>query len=139
MTFYCMNWNGIRDKVNSWFCCYLTTVVKQHKSAHIILKMRLVPVLSHKALFCTLCCFCYTLMIFLICLINFVSFCLAMVLNTLIFRPHQDRKCLRSYSQNVYLKYEGMFTNRDNLVYYKVRWRVISNWDSFCITKCDDY
>ena len=34
-------------------------------------------------------------------------------------------------------KCDGMITNCDSLVYYKVRWTVITNCDSFFITKCD--
>ena len=32
---------------------------------------------------------------------------------------------------------ELLRTNCDSLVYYKVRWTVITNCDSFFITKCD--
>ena len=32
---------------------------------------------------------------------------------------------------------DGIITNCDSLVYYKVRWSVITNCDSFFITKCD--
>ena len=34
-------------------------------------------------------------------------------------------------------KCDGIITNCDNLVHYKVRWTVITNCDSFFITKCD--
>ena len=34
-------------------------------------------------------------------------------------------------------KCDGTITNCDSLVYYKVRWTVITNCDSFFITKCD--
>ena len=34
-------------------------------------------------------------------------------------------------------KCHGIITNCDSLVYYKVRWTVITNCDSFFITKCD--
>ena len=45
-------------------------------------------------------------------------------------------------------KSDGIITNCESLVYYKVRWTVITNYDSFFmdllqiatgITKCDDY
>ena len=32
-----------------------------------------------------------------------------------------------------------IITNCDSLVYYKVRWTVITNCDSFFITKCDTF
>ena len=32
---------------------------------------------------------------------------------------------------------DGIITNCDSLVYYKVRWTVITNCDTFFITKCD--
>ena len=34
-------------------------------------------------------------------------------------------------------KFDRIITNRDRLVHYKVRWTVITNCDSFFITKCD--
>ena len=40
-------------------------------------------------------------------------------------------------SQKIITKYDGIVTNCDSLVYYKVRWTVITNCDSFFITKCD--
>ena len=43
-----------------------------------------------------------------------------------------QRKKFRSIT-----KCDGISTNCDGLVYYKVRWTVITNWDSFFITKCD--
>ena len=36
-------------------------------------------------------------------------------------------------------KCDGIITNCDSLVYYKVRWTVITNCGSFFITKCDRY
>ena len=33
--------------------------------------------------------------------------------------------------------YDGIFTNCDSSVYYKVRWIVNTNCDGFFITKCD--
>ena len=38
---------------------------------------------------------------------------------------------------NIITKCDGIITNCDSLVYYKVRWTVITNCDSFFITKCD--
>ena len=62
---------GIRGIANSWICSYLIkTDDKQFKSAHIFLKLRLVLVVFHKVLYWAPCCFCYTLMIFPIRLIN---------------------------------------------------------------------
>ena len=34
---------------------------------------------------------------------------------------------------------DGIITNCDSLVYYKVRWTVITNCDTFFITNCDRY
>ena len=34
-------------------------------------------------------------------------------------------------------KCDGIITNCDSLVYYKLRWTVITNCDSFFITRCD--
>ena len=34
-------------------------------------------------------------------------------------------------------KYNGIMTNCDSLVYYKLRWTVVTNCDSFFITRCD--
>ena len=34
-------------------------------------------------------------------------------------------------------KCDGIITNYDSLVYYKLRWTVITNCDSFFITRCD--
>ena len=34
-------------------------------------------------------------------------------------------------------KCDGIITNCDSLLYYKVRWTVITNCNSFFITKCD--
>ena len=39
--------------------------------------------------------------------------------------------------KKIITKYDGIITNCDSLVYYKVRWTVITNCDSFFITKCD--
>ena len=42
--------------------------------------------------------------------------------------------CWRSkvnYSQKIDTKCDGIITNCDSLVYYKVRWTFITNWDSF--------
>ena len=36
-------------------------------------------------------------------------------------------------------KCDGIITNCDSLVYYKLRWTVITNCDSFFITKCDGF
>ena len=36
-------------------------------------------------------------------------------------------------------KCDGIITNCDSLVYYKVRWTVITNCDSIFITKCDGF
>ena len=41
------------------------------------------------------------------------------------------------YSQKVITKCDGIITNCDSLVYYKVRWTVITNCDTFFITKYD--
>ena len=43
-----------------------------------------------------------------------------------------QRKKFRSIT-----KCDGIITNCDSLVYFKVRWTVITNWDNFFITKCD--
>ena len=40
-------------------------------------------------------------------------------------------------TQKIIAKWDGIITNCDSLVYYKVRWTVITNCDSFFITKCD--
>ena len=63
---------GIRVIPNSWVASahILKIDGKQHKSAHISLKLRLVPVVFHRVLYWVLCCFCYTLMISSIHLIN---------------------------------------------------------------------
>ena len=61
---------GIRGIANSWICSYIKTDDKQFKSANIFLKLRLVLVVFHKVLSWAPCCFCYTLMIFPIRLIN---------------------------------------------------------------------
>ena len=37
----------------------------------------------------------------------------------------------------VYNKVKWNITNCDSLVHYKLRWTVITNCDSFFITKCD--
>ena len=42
-----------------------------------------------------------------------------------------------NHSQNIITKCDGIITNCDSLVYYKVRWAVITNCDTFFITKCD--
>ena len=42
-----------------------------------------------------------------------------------------------NYSQKVITKCDGIITNCDSLVYYKVRWTVVTNCDTFFITKCD--
>ena len=34
-------------------------------------------------------------------------------------------------------KCDGIITNCDSLLYYKVRWTVVTNCDSFFIAKCD--
>ena len=34
-------------------------------------------------------------------------------------------------------KCDGIIKNCDSLVYYKARWTVITNCDSFFVTKCD--
>ena len=49
-------------------------------------------------------------------------------------------QCWRSelkHTQKIITKCHGIITNCDSLVYYKVRWTVITNCDSFFITKCD--
>ena len=99
--------------------------------------MRLVPVLSHEALFCTLCCFCYTLMIFLICLINLVSFCLAMVLNTHFSAASGPKMFKKLLSKRLFEERRNVYKSRQlsllqsamesyfklgQLLYYKVRW-----------------
>ena len=38
---------------------------------------------------------------------------------------------------NIFAKCHGIITNCDSLVYYKVRWTVRTNCDSFFITKSD--
>ena len=72
---------GIRVIPNSWVGSAHTLKIdgKQRKSAHISLKPRLVPVVFHRVLYWVPCCFCYTLMISSIHLINRVSFCLPMI------------------------------------------------------------
>ena len=40
-------------------------------------------------------------------------------------------------AQKIITKCDGIITNCDSLVYYKVRWTVITNCDSFFITNCD--
>ena len=48
--------------------------------------------------------------------------------------------CWRSklnHSQEIITKCDIIITNCDSLVYYKVRWTVITNCDSFFITNCD--
>ena len=42
-----------------------------------------------------------------------------------------------NHSQKITTKCDGIITNCDSLVYYKVRWTVIKNCDSFFITKGD--
>ena len=42
-----------------------------------------------------------------------------------------------NYSQKIIRKCDGIITNCDSLAYYKVRWTVVTNCDSFFITKCD--
>ena len=42
-------------------------------------------------------------------------------------------------SQNIITGCDGISTNCDSLVYYKVRWTVITNCDSIFITKCDGF
>ena len=42
-----------------------------------------------------------------------------------------------NYSQKVITKCDGIITNCDSLDYYKVRWTVVTNCDSFFVTKCD--
>ena len=42
-----------------------------------------------------------------------------------------------NYSQKVITKCDGIITNYDSLVYYKVRWTFVTNCDSFFSTKCD--
>ena len=49
----------------------------------------------------------------------------------------QSRMNLVMYSGKVITKCDGIITNCDRLVYYKVRWTVVANCDSFFITKCD--
>ena len=51
-----------------------------------------------------------------------------------------------NYSQKIIRKCDGIITNCDSLAYYKVRWTVITNCDSFLlqsatrfITNCDSY
>ena len=41
------------------------------------------------------------------------------------------------YLQKIITRCDGIITDCDGLVYYKVRWTVITNGDSFFITKCD--
>ena len=43
------------------------------------------------------------------------------------------------FSQKIITKYDGIITNCDSLVYYKVRWTVNTNCDGFFITNCDRY
>ena len=40
-------------------------------------------------------------------------------------------------AQKIITKCDGIITNCDSLVYYKVQWTVITNCDSFFITNCD--
>ena len=42
-----------------------------------------------------------------------------------------------NHSQKIITKCDGIITNCDSLVYYKVRWTVVTDCDSFFITKCD--
>ena len=42
-----------------------------------------------------------------------------------------------NHSQEIITKCDIIITNCDSLVYYKVRWTVITNCDSFFITNCD--
>ena len=42
-----------------------------------------------------------------------------------------------NHSQKIITKWDGIITNCDSLVYYKVRWTVVRNCDTFFITKCD--
>ena len=42
-----------------------------------------------------------------------------------------------NHSQKIITKFDGIIANCDSLVYYKVRWTLITNCDSFFITKCD--
>ena len=41
------------------------------------------------------------------------------------------------YSPKIVSKCDGIVTNCDSLVYYPMRWTVVTNCDSFFITKCD--
>ena len=41
------------------------------------------------------------------------------------------------FSQKIITKYDGIITNCDSLVHYKVRWTVHTNCDGFFITECD--
>ena len=45
--------------------------------------------------------------------------------------------CLTKENNSFITKCDGIITNCDSLVYYEVRWTVITNCDSFFITKCD--
>ena len=42
-----------------------------------------------------------------------------------------------NHSQKIITKCDEIITNCDSLVYHNVRWTVITNCDSFFITKCD--
>ena len=61
---------------------------------------------------------------------NFVSYVLADVIIFVYEVPF-------IFSQKIITKYDGIITNCDSLVYYKVRWTVNTNCDGFFITKCD--
>ena len=56
---------------------------------------------------------------------------------------NQERKiyngrhaCLTKENNSFITKCDGVITNCDSLVYYEMRWTVITNCDSFFITKC---
>ena len=44
--------------------------------------------------------------------------------------------CLTKENNSFITKCDGIITNCDSLVYYKVRWTVITNCDSFFIKMC---
>ena len=73
---------------------------------------------------------------------NFVSYVLADVIIFVyevpfIFWHYINVDELSESLQKIITKYDGIISNCDSLVYYKVRWTVITNCDSFFITKCD--
>ena len=52
---------------------------------------------------------------------------------------NERHACLTKENNSFITKCDGIITNCDTLVYYEVRWTVITNCDSFFITKCDTF